>query len=259
MGGAEDAVRLLLAKDAGEAGRLMERVEELNGQRREIQRALGRRLPPPGEDPFDLVVEPDAHKGVIGIVAGQRMRATGRPAGVGTVVDGVAHCSLRAPDGFDLRPLLERAAPFLTSGGGHRGAAGITFSLSRLGFVRETLGRGAREQAEAAPALAFPVDALGTGAAPSRQDLELLEPFGQGFPDPVLLVRGCLQAPARTFGEGHRRFRLQGEDEEFTLFAGEGEAPSLEGPLTLAVSPLDNPRWGRSWRVESFLASQETP
>jgi single-stranded-DNA-specific exonuclease len=258
MGGAEDAVRLLLTRDPREAQALMARVEALNLERREIQQALGRRLPPPGEAPFDLVLEPDAHKGVIGIVAGQRMRVTGRPSAVGTVLDGIAHCSVRAPEGYDLRPALELLRPYLLSGGGHRYAAGLTFQMGKLGFIRRTLERVAMEQAAEAPEAALLVDGAGTELAPSQAELERLEPFGQGFPEPLLVVRGQLAAPARSFGAGHRKFRLQGEPTEFTLFAGEPQA-ELDGPLCLAVSPMDSARWGRSWRVDTFLDPAVAP
>jgi len=130
MGGAEEAVRLLLTRDSGEASLLAERVEQLNLERRTIQRELSRRLPPYDGSPFDLVVDAEAHKGVIGIVAGQRMREHGVPSAVCTVMDRMAHGSLRAPEGYDLCALLELARPFLASGGGHRSAAGISFELS---------------------------------------------------------------------------------------------------------------------------------
>ncbi|MDR3669940.1 MAG: DHH family phosphoesterase [Holophaga sp.] len=259
MGGAEDAVRLLLTRDPREAQALMARVEALNLERREIQKALSLALPPPGEAPFDLVLEPGAHKGVIGIVAGQRMRLSGRPSAVGTVEDGIAHCSVRAPEGYDLRPALELLRPYLLSGGGHRYAAGLTFPIGRLGFIRKTLERVAQEQAGAAPAAAFLVDGTGTGLAPSLADLERMEPFGQAFPEPALVVQGSLAGPARSFGQGHRKFRLQGEPVEFTLFASADAEPALDGPLCLAVSPMDSLRWGRSWRVDGFLAPAEAP
>jgi single-stranded-DNA-specific exonuclease len=257
MGGAEDAVRLLLAKDPAVAQSLMARVEALNLERRDIQKALAAQLPPPGEDPFDLVVEPTAHKGVIGIVAGQRMRAIQRPSAVGTVMDGVAHCSVRAPEGYDLRPLLEMARPYLLTGGGHRYAAGMTFPMNRLSFVRATLNRGAQEQAEGAPSAAVVVDGIGTGLSPTGAELDRLEPFGQGFPEPLLLVEGVLQGPPKAFGDGYRKFRLQGEREEFTLF--NAEPRSLEGSLCLAVAPQDHPRWGRSWRVDGSVDPREAP
>jgi single-stranded-DNA-specific exonuclease len=236
----------------------MVRVEALNLERREIQKALSARLPPPGDAAFDLVLEPDAHKGVIGIVAGQRMRATGRPSAVGTVLDGIAHCSVRAPEGYDLRPALERLQPYLQSGGGHRYAAGLTFQVGRLGFIRKTLERVAEEQSGECAAAALLVDGAGTGLAPSQAELERMEPFGQAFPEPVLVVRGRLAAPVRSFGAGHRKFRIEGDPAEFTLFAGDA-VPVLEGSLCLAVSPMDSARWGRSWRVDTFLAPGEAP
>lgn len=261
MGGAEDAVRLLLTRDPVEAGRLMARVEALNLERREIQRSLAERLPPAGDTAFDLVVEPDAHKGVIGIVAGQRMRASGRPAGVGTLEDGVIHCSLRAPAGYDLRPALELVRPYILAGGGHQYAAGLTFPQGRLGFIRKTLERVAQEQvAPGAGVPALLVDGRGTDLAPSLADLERLEPFGQAFAEPLLAVAGRLAGPVRSFGAGHRKFRLQGEPHEFTWFAtgSEGIEPeALADELCLAVAPLDSRQWGRSWRVETCLQTAE--
>ncbi len=147
------------------------------------------------------MVEPGAHKGVIGIVAGQRMRATGRPSAVGTVLDGIAHCSVRAPEGYDLRPALDLLRPYLLSGGGHRYAAGLTFPIGHLGFIRKTLERVAAEQAGGAPAAALLVDGAGTALAPPQADLERLEPFGQAFPEPLLVVRG----PAGRAGQDLRR------------------------------------------------------
>jgi len=257
MGGAEDAVALLLARDAPAAQKLMERVEVLNAERREIQKGLSALLPPPGEDPFDLVVEPTAHKGVIGIVAGQRMRAAQRPSAVCTVLDGVAHCSVRAPEAYDLRPLLDMARPYLLTGGGHRYAAGLTFALGKLGFVRRTLNLGAQEQAAGAPSSAIEVDGAGTALCPGAAELERLEPFGQGFPELLLRVEGRLAGPIKTFGAGFRKFHLEGVAEEFTLFA---DTPrSLEGPLSLTVAPQDHPRWGRSWRVDGAVDPGEAP
>ena len=132
----------------------------------------------------------------------------------------------------------------------------MTFPVGRLAFIRETLKRGAQEQAENAPARASLVDGRGTGLAPAPAELERLEPFGSGFPEPLLVVTG-VAGPAKSFGQGHRKFRLQGQAEEFTLFAS-GSAEPLEGPLNLAIAPLDHPRWGRSWRVDGFLTAEET-
>ncbi len=261
MGAAEDAVRLLLTRDPGEAKRLAEQVESLNQARKEVQAELLALLPAPDGEAFDLVISNGAHKGVLGIVAAQRMRESGLPTGVGTTFEGLSQCSLRAPEGFDLTELLVLAQPFLRSGGGHRAAAGITFEISRLSFVRQALSRGAALQAAHRVIRGLAVDGLGDGEIPRAEELRALEPFGQDFPEPLVALEGRLFEPSRAFGKGHRKFSLEGIPEGFIWFFGEEQASLLEvgQTLRLAASPQDHPRWGRSWRVDTFLGLEEVP
>jgi len=255
MGGAEEAVRLLLTRNVQEAATLAERVEGLNLERRTVQKDLLRRLPPHDGSAFDLVLDPEAHKGVIGIVAGQRMRESGVPTAVCTVLDQLVMGSLRAPEGYDLGELLELARPFLRSGGGHRAAAGMSFELSRLSFVRESMTRGAAQQALGMISPALELDGQAVELIPSAAELRVLEPFGQGFPEPLLGLAGTLQAPARAFGEGHRKFRFSGQADDLVWFSGEEALADLAAgdSLRVAVSPQDHPRWGRSWLVKAAL------
>lgn len=255
MGEAAAAVHLLLARDAGEAARLAAQVEVLNEERRSIQRALQRRLPPYDGASFDVVLDAEAHKGVLGIVAGQRMRESGVPTAVCTVLEGVAHGSLRAPAGYDLGGLLDLAAPFLLSGGGHRSAAGMSFEPSRLAFIRETLIRGAQRQAEALAMPALELDGRGVEGLPDAAGLLTLEPFGQAFPEPWVAQESRLLETPRTFGDGHRKFRLEGLSQDVVWFSAEEELGDMVpgAPLRLALSPQDHPRWGRSWHVKALL------
>ena len=262
MGGAEDAVRLLLAKDVREASQLMERVELLNNERRECQRELARILPPikVGDAAFDLAIEPSAHKGVIGIVAGQRMRDLGRPAGVCTVADGIAHCSLRAPEPYDLNELLAMARPFLISGGGHKAAAGITFDMARLPFVREIFAKAVKKQALESPVATMEVDGAGVGWIPNRQTLERLEPFGQSWPEPSVVISGQLDGAPEKFGAEHWSLKLREMPIVLKWFFAAEKYTSCPSPtdgqlLHLAVSPQDHALWGRTWRVDSLLDS----
>ncbi len=253
MGGAEDAVRLLLTRDPAEAETLMVRVEALNLERRAIQQDLAGHLPPPGEGAFDLVMDPTAHKGVIGIVAGHRMRASGRPAGVCTVIDGVAHCSLRAPEGYDLGELLALAQPFILGGGGHRVAAGLSFEASRFAFVRQALQRGATLQAEGREYPPLLVDG-GPDDLPGDAELARFEPFGQGFAPPLARVAGVIASSA-VFGADHWKLRLTGLPDPLTWFAGQAR-PSLPRAgerLSVAAAPQGSARWGRSWLVDAAL------
>jgi len=253
MGGAEDAVRLLLTRDRTEAETLMLRVEALNLERRAIQQELTARLPPPGEGAFDLVMDPTAHKGVIGIVAGHRMRTSGRPSGVCTVIDGVAHCSLRAPEGYDLGELLSLAQPFILGGGGHRVAAGLSFLAPRFAFVRQALQQGASTQAgnrEIPPML---VDGS-SSELPDDADLARLEPYGQGFAPPMANLQGTLVS-CTAFGADHWKLRLAGLADPITWFdrPGRPAQPKAGDFLQVAATPQGSERWGRSWLVDSVL------
>ena len=253
MGGAEDAVRLLLTREVAEADALMVRVEALNLERRAIQQELAARLPLPTDEAFDLVLDPTAHKGVIGIVAGHRMRASGRPSGVCTVIDGIAHCSLRAPEGYDLGELLALAQPFILGGGGHRVAAGLSFEASRLAFVRQALQRGATAQAAGREIPPMLLDGA-PGDLPDDAELARLEPFGQGFAPPIARMEGVLAASA-VFGADHWKLRLAGLPDPLTWFANpERPAQPRAGErLCVAATPQGSARRGRSWLVDTVL------
>ncbi len=254
LGCAEDAVRLLLSRDPREAQQLAARAEAKNLERRTIQAELLAQLPQPGEEPFDFVVQDGAHKGVLGIVAGLRMGQTDRPTAVCTLEDGIVQCSLRAPEGYDLTEILERARPYLQSGGGHGRAAGIRFSVHRLNHVRRTLMVGAEEQRQRALPPMERVDGVGIQDAPSPEGLAALEPFGMDFPEPVFVVQGRVSNPQR-FKEDHVRFRLQELEKQIVWFGAASVVHSGQA-LTLAVTPEDHPRWGRRWRVVKALAEE---
>ncbi|MCE1229160.1 MAG: DHH family phosphoesterase [Firmicutes bacterium] len=254
MGGAEAAVRLLLTRDPQEAKALAAEVERLNAERKAVQEALLRELPPPDGAAFDLALQENAHKGVLGIVAAHRMRETDRPTGVGTVVDGVAHCSLRAPDGYDLTELLTLAQPFLRSGGGHRFAAGMTFDAARTPFVRQALIQGAKGQAAHRQTVPLWIDGT-VEDLPSPEELLALEPFGKDFAPVALRLEGRLESAPVIFGQGHGKLRLSGCPGEIVWFNGADTLQSLPlgAMVNLLASPIDHPRWGRSWRLEALL------
>jgi single-stranded-DNA-specific exonuclease len=231
----------------------MVRVEALNQERRVIQQDLAARLPEPDGGAFDLVLDPSAHKGVIGIVAGHRMRASGRPSGVCTVVGGIAQCSLRAPEGYDLGELLMLAQPFILGGGGHRAAAGLSFDVSRFAFVRQVLQRGAEAQATGQERPPLLLDG-GPDDLPSDADLARLEPFGQGFAPPLAKLEGSV-ASSTVFGADHWKLRLTTLPDPLTWFANH-DRPAQPRPgerLCVAALPQGSARWGRSWLVDAVL------
>jgi single-stranded-DNA-specific exonuclease len=187
------------------------------------------------------------------------MRDCGYPAGVCTVVDGVAHCSLRAPESFDLTEMLALAGPFLKSGGGHRAAAGITFDLKHFAFIKGIFAKAAKEQCSRAGAPLYDVDGKGVGWVPDMKNLSQLEPFGQAWPDASAIVQGQLDGAPECFGDLHWSIRLKGMPLSIKWFFAQEKypqgLPKTGEMLCLALSPQDHPRFGRSWRVDSLLDS----
>jgi len=165
----------------------------------------------------------------------------------------VAHCSLRAPEGYDLGELLALAQPFILGGGGHRVAAGLSFEAPRLAFVRQALQRGAAAQALGRERPPLLVDG-GPGDLPGDADLARLEPFGQGFPPPLACVSGQVEA-CGAFGADHWKLRMAGLPDPLTWFAGSARPalPRPGDPLRVAATPQGSARWGRSWLVDALL------
>jgi single-stranded-DNA-specific exonuclease len=181
------------------------------------------------------------------------MRASGRPSGVCTVIDGVAHCSLRAPEGYDLGGLLALAQPFILGGGGHRVAAGLSFLAPRFAFVNQALQRGASLQAGGREIPPLLVDG-GPGELPDDADLARLEPYGQGFVPPMAHLQGTVVSCA-AFGADHWKLRLAGLQDPVTWFdkPGRGAQPKAGDLLHVAAAPQGSERWGRSWLVDAVL------
>ena len=75
--------------------------------------------------------------GMIGLVAGRLAEERGRPAVVGTEVDGVIRASCRSGGGFDLGAALAACSELFIRHGGHAGAAGFELAPDRWEAFRE--------------------------------------------------------------------------------------------------------------------------
>jgi single-stranded-DNA-specific exonuclease len=151
---------------------------------------------------------------VIGIVASRIAERHHRPAVVIALDEENGTGSGRSIPAFDLLSGLNACAQHLQRHGGHRAAAGCSIAASEVEAFRAAF------EAHAATVLRpedlIPVsriDAvvaggeLGTDLA---EDLERLAPFGQGNPEPVLLVPAARLTDPRPMGEGkHVRFTVE--------------------------------------------------
>jgi single-stranded-DNA-specific exonuclease len=196
MGNAEQGLRLLLARDAREAGAIAESLEEDNQRRRgfdeqALAEASGRVETELGWPACSSILlwSEDWHPGVIGIVASRLVERFQRPV-VLVALDGErGRGSGRSVPGLDLHQLLGACSDLLEAHGGHAFAAGLTVRRERLPELRQRLESLVRERL--APGSTSPALAIDDEVAPGGCDLTLVEwlermsPHGLGNPEPL--------------------------------------------------------------------------
>lgn len=210
---ADQALELLLSRDPIEAARLAAELDRWNRERQEEERRVAEqarsmlleRRPLPS---FLIAWSERWHRGVVGIAAGRLARELQRPVVLLAVEGETATGSGRSVPKVHLHGFLARWSGELERFGGHAQAIGLSVACSRLEGLRneweaaaegwgEVLGPRRRE---------YELD-LEAGAVKEEllADLERLEPFGEGNPEPLVRVRGPLRLAAapRVFGRGH--------------------------------------------------------
>ncbi len=218
VGDATEAARLLLTDDPAEAALLAERLQAANLVRREMTRtamveAQAALAAEPG-DPAATVVRGDWPVGVIGLVAGRLAEERGRPAVVGTELDGVVRASCRSAGGFDLAAALAACTDLFIRHGGHPGAAGFELASDRWEAFRE---RFLALVTAAVPPASDPrpelrVDLVVPGSAVDYAflaELRRLDPTGPGNPDPLIAVEDLTVTRVRAANGGHAQLTLR--------------------------------------------------
>ena len=192
---AESALRLLLTNDRNEAESLAAQLGVHNTQRQEEElRTLEQALEMVeahdlSREKVLVLVSPDWHPGVIGIVASRLVERYHRPCALIAVQDGIGKGSGRARAPFHLWEALEQCSGLLTRFGGHRVAAGFEVEERNIESLREALcaiGDRVLSDDDLLPSLT--VDALldlTEVTTEFARQTQALEPFGMGNPTPV--------------------------------------------------------------------------
>ncbi len=199
MGMTDLAVRLFFSEDVAESQALVQKLDELNGQRQRTEERIFNearaRVEERGLDKkYKCLVlgSPDWHRGVIGIVASKLKDCFNRPAVLFAYEDGKAHGSGRSISEVPLIDLLEDCRHLFLSYGGHRLAVGCTLPTDRMAEFRATLNplAEARIPAESLQRR-IKIDGPLDFAALDERFMEVfarLVPFGVGNPKPLFMA-----------------------------------------------------------------------
>ena len=211
---ASPALDLLLTDNPLIAHDLAEKLHKMNQDRIDIQNAIMLRATEMAEKCCAsgrcslFVCGENWHGGVMGIIAGRLKDTYNLPSCVATKADGVINGSGRSIAGVDLGEIVHDALAqgILTEGGGHAAAAGFSLPTENeevfCAFLEQAV---ARQLNGAVPAPEVFVDAqMDSGGANMRlvKRLATLEPFGQGNPEPILVLHGGVLKFATTMGNG---------------------------------------------------------
>lgn len=208
LGQAEVALRLLTSRDMLEVRPIAEHLSQLNAQRQRIEEAMIERVLPTvdASKPALVVHDADGHPGVMGIVASRLLERFYKPVYI--IADGKG--SVRSTPGISAVGGLRFAADHLKRYGGHAAAAGFAISDSEIPAFTQAIHTYAAQFPVPVPQITLDGWLDGEDLADLQQALELLQPVGEGNPEPMFYAQGKPEF-VRTLSEGkHLSFRMNG-------------------------------------------------
>ena len=218
MGLAGEALELLLCGDEAKAERLAQQLDLYNEERQQTEQEILRQalawleLRPLIQRDRVLVFAGEGwHEGVIGIVASRMVERFGKPCLMIATNGEAAKGSGRSLPGFHLFEAIHASAHLMQKYGGHELAAGFSLPSDCVEQFREEINAYAAQTD-----MPFPLLQLDAKLNPGRispdlaDELALLEPFGQGNPQPVFALTGLTLVAATPLSENkHQRLTLE--------------------------------------------------
>ncbi|KKS84002.1 MAG: Single-stranded-DNA-specific exonuclease RecJ [Parcubacteria group bacterium GW2011_GWD2_43_10] len=219
MDHANAAYALLMSENSTEAEELARSINLTNSQRQAITDVMFKEACEQIgkiniKTFFIQAYKPEWSLGLVGLVAGKLVQQYNRPALVMCQVgDKIAGSGRAGVGGFDLANALTACSEYLVSFGGHKEAAGFSLSINQLENFLSKFAKLAKAHlsgqdltAKLAVDAVFTLDKIDWHIA---EQVELLEPFGQGNPGARFASYGVLIANTQPVGSAGQHLRLE--------------------------------------------------
>ena len=256
----EDALATLTTDCRRLARELAQKLDEYNKERQNHEGLIRREAVEMLKRDFDperdsvIVLGSRAwHHGVVGIVASRLMRQYHKPTFIIAIDDnGIGKGSGRSIPGVSLVEVIRACEGELIAGGGHAMAAGLSIEEGKLAAFREKFHSYVLENTtdeQRRPTLTYDAEiSFDQLSLEFLASYDLLQPFGNGNPQPVFVARGVgLSRPPQHMKNHHLRFMLrQGYHEQDAVFFGGGEYPLPNPPWDIAFTIDRNTFRGRT-------------
>lgn len=216
IGRADLGATLLSTEDAAEATTIALELDKLNRERQAIEvqlleEAIAQAEAGGTDTPLLIVSGEHWHQGVTGIIAGRLKEKYNRPTAAIAIRNGIAKASARSVSGVDLGAAVTaaRMEGLLLAGGGHAMAAGFSVEAAKLEdvakFLRSHLQQSVTRHAANTALLAELILPPSAITIEFGDMLESLAPYGNGHPEPRIILQSAKLLQCFPAGEQHKR------------------------------------------------------
>ena len=205
------ALELLLAEEKEKADKLADELKELNEQRKDMTlkgtaEAVEQVEKYYRKDKILVVFLPECHESLAGIVAGRLREQYQKPAIVLTRAEEGVKGSGRSIEAYHMFEGLVEVKDLLARFGGHPMAAGLSLAEENVAELRSRLNENARLKEEDFIRkvwidVPMPVEYINESFI---QELELLEPFGNGNEKPQFAQKDMTVRSIRVLGRNRK-------------------------------------------------------
>lgn len=220
IGHANEAVSVLINKDATDASRISSLINTKNQIRRDTQLEITNEALGMIEDNQTLkqrksivLFSPNWHKGVIGIVASKCVDEYYKPTIVLTESNGFVTGSARSVSGFDVHKAILRSGDWLEQFGGHKYAAGLSLKKENLdSFILAFEEAVASEISPEQERRSLKIDAEITLDLITYKFLNIVNqmaPFGPANLQPVFVAKGVQVQKASLLKDLHLKLNVE--------------------------------------------------
>ena len=214
VGNSSLGAKLLSTEDSDEAMEIAQQLESYNAERRAIEfgvfeQALLQANQQSKEDALIMVSSEGWHPGVVGIVAGRLKEIMNKPVAVLSLNGDLAKASCRSVYGVDFGSAIVSAKEegIISSGGGHKMAAGFTANIKDLPAVKSFLhNKFTKELSLLSDQKIRYFDSYISINAVNLElakKLETLGPFGPSNSEPRFILTKVYISRAVVFAENH--------------------------------------------------------
>lgn len=221
---AQTSLDLLVSTSREEALSIAMKLNEMNQERRERQQLIFQEATAQADtykkDSVLVLSHSEWSHGIIGIVAAKIMETYKKPTFVLQELGDETKGSARSFGDFSVGMAVASAKDHIIKGGGHALAAGVSLSTQNIALFRQSVNEYyqslqlIQQDAHLRPQEEIVVSDISDISIELVKEISLLEPFGQGNPQPIFKLEDMTVVDIRRMGDNKQHVRMTCRDQK---------------------------------------------